>query len=214
MTPERDWLDYASFFLDVVALVVTLGGLGFVVAALRQTGRQQRIEAAPYVRIDIGLKDGIPDRPGVADYYEDTSQKVNLTLPEQPSLEVCAWFRNYQSSDLGFAMGVIATFLVELSDATETSIDFVDVEIPYLEFEKTVKVDLAAVPATKEMLVMVTSLVFYDFYDQYHKHTYGRKSSNGLHGRLVFISNSEVTESSPEGRSRGKGVDYNVGAIN
>jgi hypothetical protein len=165
------------------------------------------------VRVDIGPKTGIHDRPGVDAYYEDASQHVDLANPDESSIEVSVWFRNYQSNDLGFAMGVIATFLVQISDDADRAVHFVDVEIPYLEYRKAVKVDLVSVPKSRDVLVMVTSLVFHDFYDQRHEHSYAEEGTNALHGRLVFVANHEVMESSPEGRSRGTGVDYNVGAI-
>lgn len=180
-----------------------------VILALRSNRVQQRTQSGPYVRVDIGPSAGVEDQKDIDEaYYQDSSQLVDLAGGEEEQTEISSWFRNYQQSALGFALGVTATFLVQ-GDITH----LVDVEIPYLEFGKTVRVGLAAIPTEGDVLVMLMSLAFYDFYDQRHRHVYGQKSTNGLHGRLVWTRTEGLGESTPEGRSRGDGVDYNVGAL-
>lgn len=50
-------LDYVTLLTEVVALLVTAGGLAFVVRSLRQTAEQQRVESGPYIRVDLGSLD-------------------------------------------------------------------------------------------------------------------------------------------------------------
>jgi hypothetical protein len=89
----------------------------------------------------------------------------------------------------------------------------IDVEIPYVEIDKCVRVSLVSLPPEQDALVMLIQLSFYDLYDDLHRHTYGSKGTNALHGRLVWLNVQGETESTPEGRSRGEGVDYNIGGI-
>jgi hypothetical protein len=217
MSGERDLLDYVSLGLDVATLVATVAGLGFVIFSLWQSVRQQRVETGPYVRVDIGPTDGIPDQQEVEVYYEDHSQILDFSAGGRgaPSLEIAAWFRDYQTSPLGFALGVTATFLVEVVslDDESSEVHFVDVEIPYLEFSKCSKVRLVSLPSDSESSVMLSSLSFHDLYDKRHSHVYGERGTNAVHGRLLWLNKpGHYEESTPEGRSRGAGVDYNVGA--
>ena len=214
----RDLLDYIGLFLEFGTFLVTTLGLGFVVLSLNQSTRQQRIEEGPYVRIDIGLSEGIEDQRTVPVYYEDSSQVLDLRWNrDDPGLEISAWFRNYQKHPLGFALGVTGTFIVEVpagDEADESSAHVIDVEIPYLEFGKCVKVHLASLPSSRESAALLSSLSFYDLYDHRHQHIYGQRSTNALHGRLYWLHTADgTTESTPEGRSRGTGVDYNVGEV-
>lgn len=209
MPVDRDSFDYLQLAVQVTGVLVALLGLGGVVLSLRSNRAQQRIQTVPYVRVDIGPTGGIEDQRDIgALYYEDSSQRVDLSGGQDQSVEISAWFRNYQQSDLGFALGVRASFLIHGDTPHQT-----DVEIPYLEKGKTVRLGMAIIPAVGDVSAMLISLSFYDIYDQKHVHVYGHKSTNALHGRLVWIRDYEFSESTPEGRSRGQGVDYNVGAV-
>jgi hypothetical protein len=206
----HDTFDYVQLFVQSLGVLVALVGLGGVVLSLKWNREQQRIQNGPYVRVDIGLTKGIPDQKDIKNdvYYEDSSQLIDLTRGTSPSTELSAWFRNYQQNALGFALGVRASFLIQGDTAHQT-----DVEIPYVEYGKTVRIGLATIPTEGDITAMLISLSFHDFYDQTHTHIYGQKSSNALHGRLVWLRSDSEDESTPEGRSRGEGVDYNVGAV-
>lgn len=208
MPIERDYIDYIELTVQAIGVLVAIVGLGGVILSLHDNRVQQRTQNGPYIRVDIGPSAGIADRKDVKDeYYEDSSQLVNLTGDHEHSVEISSWFRNFQSSPLGFALGVRATFLFEADHAER-----IDVEIPYLEFGKTVRVGLARIPAEGDITATLVSLTFFDLYDHKHIHVYGQKSTNAIHGRLVWVRGEEA-ESTPEGRSRGQGVDYNVGAL-
>jgi hypothetical protein len=211
----KDFWDYFSIAVQACTPLVGILGLAGVVYSLKRNREQQRIQAGPYVRIDIGPTAGIEDQRELDVYYADVSQVVDLSHGAENTLEISAWFRNYQSEALGFALGVTASFVVEVTEPSvaRTRSDQVDVEIPYLEYGKCVRIALARLPIQLELTVILLSVSFYDLYDQLHEHAYGKNSSSAMHGRLVWQKTDDFEESTPEGRSRGRGVDYNIGGI-
>ena len=145
-------------------------------------------------------------------YYKDLSQFVDLGRNDEGDhIEIYAWFRNYQVSPLGFALGVQATFVLKLAD--EEVPRRLDVEIPYVEQDKCVELLLVSVPPAIDCTVMLVRLGFQDLHDDRHRHVYGETGTNALHGRLLWVRSAGMEASTPEGRSRGEGVDYNVGGV-
>lgn len=203
-------IDYLDLGLQAFTLAVGLGGFAAVLISMSHSRQLQRTQTGPYVRVDIGPSSGIPDADIPAPYYEDSTQGVNLMESDGGgATEVSAWFRNYQTAALGFALGVRATFVVDIAD--DPNVHQLYVEIPYLEHDKCVRITLASMPTLKESSIMLLQLSFYDYYDKLHRHVYGRKGTNALHGRLLWLNQVSGIESTPEGRSRGEGIDYNVG---
>jgi hypothetical protein len=204
---ERDFLDYASFVVSALTLLVTAAGLSFVVFSLKQSGRQQRIEAGPYVRVDIGsATEVMSDYEKPVPIYHDGRQATNLASSENSdSITISAWFRNYQTHPLGMALGVTAVFLVEVGEL-EPVVN--DVRIAYLEVGKPVLVDIVQFDRAYDATVQLLSLTFQDFYDEQHEHRFGIAGTNALHGRLIATYEKGVLISRPEGRSRGEGVDF------
>lgn len=204
---DRDLLDFVTLAVDISTLAVTGFGLYFVVASLKQAGKQQRIEAGPYVRVDIGSPDeDMPDfiKPEVS--YHDFTQASSFILDEDvEAITISAWFRNYQAHPLGMALGITAVFLIESAEMEPV---IKDVRIAYLENEKSVLIDLAKIARGQDATVRLLSLSFLDFYDQRHEHTFGGKGTNALHGRLIAVYENGGLTARPEGRSRGNGVDF------
>jgi hypothetical protein len=208
MSVSHDWLDYANLAFEIVTFVVTAGGLWLVIAALRKTTEQQRIESGPYVRVDIGSTDvATEDFKPFEAYYRSDSQCSDMApeLGEAEKVTLSAWFRNYQRHPLGMALAVEASFLIE-ADFSGPILN--QVRIAYLEVDKPVLVDVIKVPRPERARVTLLALTFLDFYDHRHEHQLGEKSSNALHGRLTCIYDNERIQATPAGRSRGKGVDF------
>ena len=179
-----------------------------MVASLKQTGKQQRIEAGPYVRVDIGSLDADMldfHRPEVR--YRDSMQATSFAQANSGSdvITISAWFRNYQTHPLGMALGISAVFLIETLVAQPL---IHEVRIAYLEQDKAVLVDIARIDRAQDITVRLLSLSFLDFYDQRHEHQLGAKGTNALHGRLSAAYDSGRLIATPQGRSLGKGVDF------
>jgi hypothetical protein len=213
MPTERDWVDYASLAVSAFTLLVTFGGLWFVISSLRQAAQQQRVEAGPYVRVDLGSADlHMPDFHAPPVYYTDQTQALHLEREgsDENLVTLSAWFRNYQTHPLGMAFGVVAQILVE-----RIGFDPVisEVRIPYLERDKAVLIHVARVNHASTPRITLLSLSFLDFYDRRHEHQYGEKGTNALHGRLVCSVEDGRLISVPEGRSRGEGVSFDSQAV-
>lgn len=199
-------LDYVSLFVGGLGLLATIVGLRFVVQSLDQSAEQQRIEAGPYVRVDIGSLDlPMSDFSPPGHHYRSEDQVLNLESTASSSIMLSAWFRNLQSHPLGTAYGVHATFIVE-GDEFEPGVT--EVAIPYLEHGKPVLVDIVRCTISQNPSVLLSELRFYDFYDRQHHHQFGSSGTNALHGRLrARVQNGKIM-SVPEGRSRGFGVEF------
>jgi hypothetical protein len=199
-------IDYVTALLSFLSLLATGAGLGFVVRSLNQASEQQRVEAGPYVRVDLGSVDlEMPDFQRPQHHYRSHEQVLDLRSGEGRSIVLSAWFRNLQTHNLGTAFGVRATFVVE-GDDFEPAVR--QVEIPYLEAGKPVLVDILRCQTSQNPGVILSELRFYDFYDRQHRHQFGSKGTNALHGRLRSVIQDGKIVSDPEGRSRGHGVEF------
>jgi hypothetical protein len=196
-----DWL---SVSLEMVTFLVTAIGLAFVVVSLRQTGEQQRLEAGPYVRVDLGTYDlDMPDfaRPDV--FFHNHDECVELVSEYEESVTVVAWFRNYQPHPLGMAFGLTAVFSIDTEEISMVNA----VSIPYLEHGKAVAIDIARCSAIAWTELRLIELSFLDFYDRPYEHSHGEHGTNSLHGRLSAFLDSDGLVAVPEGRARGTGID-------
>jgi hypothetical protein len=199
-------LDYVGILVGVLGLLATIVGLRFVVQSLDQSAAQQRIEAGPYVRVDIGSLDlPMPDFSPPAYHFRSEDQVLNLESTASSGIILSAWFRNLQSHPLGTAYGVRAAFVVE-GDEFEPAVT--EVTIPYLESGKPVLIDIVRCAISQQPSVLLSELLFYDFYDRQHHHQFGSSGTNALHGRLSARAQDGKIMSVPEGRSRGFGVEF------
>ncbi len=208
-------LDYVQAVATVIGVVVATAGLGGVLYSLSQTRRDQRTQSGPYVRIDVCPLEGADDFDPPEPHFGNTLRVVDLApdRPEAEKVTLCAWIRNYQAHPLGFALAVTAFFVLEAKglrgdgsgpDEPEYSL----VEVPYLEFNKPVRVDLFKIPRESVAFLWLASVSFYDFYDHRHEHQFGQRSTNALHGRLACDYVPGRVESIPEARPRGPKVAY------
>ena len=141
MPVDRDLFDYLELTLQIAGLLVTGGGLAFVVVSLNQTAKQHRIEAGPYIRIDIAAADDdLSSFKGPQPYFRRSDLFIDLSGGASDGVMGSAWFRNYQEHSLGMAIGVSAVFLVD-TGAVESVLN--DVFIAYVERDKPVIVDIA-----------------------------------------------------------------------
>jgi hypothetical protein len=109
-----DVFNYVSLLMGGLGLFATVVGLRFVVQSLNQTAAQQRIEAGPYVRVDIGSLDlPLTDFSPPDHHYRGEDQVLEFDRADIQSITLSAWFRNLQSHPLGTAYGVRAAFIVE-----------------------------------------------------------------------------------------------------
>jgi len=201
-------VDYVTVGLGLAGLISTVVGLSFVVVQLRRTAEQQRTEAGPYVRVDLGsLQLSMDDFERPRAYFHNHTEYVDLATGDESASMLVAWFRNYQGHPLGMALGVTATFSID--DGSGTSF-IKNVYIPYLERGKAVAIDLVRCPSNGAVEVTLISISFLDFYDHRHEHSYGEAGTNALHGRLRALIQEGRLESVPEGRSRGSGIDLGL----
>jgi hypothetical protein len=207
MPIERDTLDYASSLIEVLTFAVTGFGLYFVVTSLRRSSEQQRTEAGPYVRIDVGANAVETDFSPPNVYYRNELHSIDLApeVGDKEAVTLCAWLRNYQSHPLGMAIAVTASFLIEV-DGAEPVLN--DVRIAYLEHEKPVEVDLVRIRRDATAHATLIKLSFLDFYSHRYEHEYRGKSTNALLGRLQCTYESGQVEATPESRPHGKGVEF------
>jgi len=206
---DRDLYDILSLALDFLTLFVTAAGLGFVVYSLKQATSQQRVESGPYVRVDIADIDNPGDFAPPPHHFRRSDLASEISLPiDNEVVTVAAWFRNYQTNDLGMAFGLSATFLVE-PEGAESFMN--KVFIAYLEQGKPVVTDVLRAPGNAEVAVTLISLTYVDFFDHEHAHNHGEKGTNGLHGRLIYRRSRNTARSVPEARSMAKGVSYEDG---
>ncbi|HEX5369940.1 MAG TPA: hypothetical protein VFY10_11045 [Dehalococcoidia bacterium] len=205
MSVDRDALDYASILIQVAMFIVTGGGLLYVARALSQGGKQQRLESGPYVRVDIGTTEAGADFAPPETYFHRKDVYSDVLTNDGEVVMLTAWFRNYQEHPLGMALGVAAVFLIEVEGRDPV---LNDVYIAYVERDKPVAVDIVRVSRSSRVTVTLLSVSYVDFYDSRYEHTYGEKGENGLHGRMICTVDGDGIKSIPNGRSRGRGVDF------
>jgi len=204
---SSDFVDYVTLLIQVVTLATTVIGLIFVVKALHTSQEQQRMEAGPYIRIDLGsVTEDMPGFTKPDTYYRRLLPDTNdSTIRDESTIEMSAWFRNYQTHSLGLAFTVEAQFLVEVEGADP----FVsDVHIPYLENGKAVAVDLIAFDRGVRIAVSLLNLSYLDFYDRRYEHVFGTEGTNALHGRLICTFEDGRFRNRAEGRSMEEGADF------
>lgn len=212
--PAVTWRDYVQTVATVLGVVIATGGLGGVLYSLYQARRDQRTQSGPYLRIDVALRDGTEDFKPPKAHFANSLKVVDLApdISESKKLTLSAWIRNYQSHPLGFALAISAFFVLETrrlgTEVDDAEAEYFLLEVPYVEYEKPVRVDLFKIPKDVSAFLWLASVSFYDFYDRRHEHQFGQRSSNALHGRLSCDYAPERVESIPEARPRGPKVEF------
>ena len=200
------WVDQVQAWGTIAGIAVAVLGFIAIYITLRETRKQQRTQAGPYVRIDLGVaEESVDDFEPPKVHYADTSNVVDLdeATPSSEKVTISAWLRNYQSHPLGFALGVnLNLFLYASSSRNGDRSQDVTVEIAYLEYGKPVRVDLikANVPSgpDESIVVSVVEVRYYDFYDQLNVHVFEQEGTNGLHGRLSCVITQDRVSSVPQ----------------
>ncbi len=209
-------LEHVQAWSTLDAALVAAVGLGGVYFALRQGRAQQIIQPGPYVRIDVGPKGGTEDFTPPSPHFTNSEGVMDLApeKSDEEKVSFWAWASNYQNHRLGFALAVSAIFLVEVrkpqtaSGDSEPIADYLDLQVPYLEYGKIVEVELLRLPRDWEASLSLVSLSFYDLYDQRHDHRFGERSANALHGRLFCDYREGQSLCVPEARPRGPNIEF------
>lgn len=205
---DPNWVDHVQAWSTVAAALAAGVGLFGVYYSLRKDRRQARIEAGPYVRVDVfPADDEQVDFEAPASYYETRTSLVDIAgdLEDDATATFVACFRNYQPHALGTAFRVAAFFVLEIrsEESDEAEYRYSIVTIPYIEHEKAVKLHLFRISLTSSATVWLARLAFSDFYDGFHEHSEG-SNENALHGRLTCVYDGSSFRSIPEGRPAGK----------
>ena len=214
--PTATWIDQLQAWGTVAGVLVALIGIGAIYSTVQETRKQQRTQAMPYVRVDLGVsgKTGSDFQPPPV-HYTNTSIVVDLdaSIPNHDKVIISAWLSNYQTHPLGFAVAVTLKVQVSVFSATDGySFSGADAKVAYLEHGKPVRIDLikAKKPTNSRdaIFVEVVRLEYSDFYDEAIVHVRATKGTNALHGRLELFVTSEKVSNLPQSWPRGNQVTY------
>ncbi len=219
MDAGHDLFDYAGLVIGILTFAAAVIGLAAVVLTLRQGNRQERVESGPYIRVDLAAPPGEhSDFEPPAPHHHDTATLVRDYAPNlspEAKRGISAWFRNYQPHQLGVAFSITATFsvgveILPMAQQGDEGVQVFETKvfIAYLENDKPVCIDLVRFPRNWRVDADLVSLSYFDLYDRKHVHEYGEKGTNALHGRLSATYDGTSLASVPEGRPRGRGVQF------
>jgi len=189
----------------VAGSLVAFFGLGGVWITLTRNARQQRVQVGPFVRVDVGAvgAEGGADFTPPDHHFENRATVEDLTGGE-PNISLWAWVSNTQSSELGFAIGVAARFLLEMKMPGQPIVYRVrDVQVAYVQNGRPVKIELYRVPETATGRISLITLTFYDLYQHRHEHWSGGRSENAIFGRFICEFQNGQCYSIPEAWPRG-----------
>ena len=210
---SASWVDHVQAWSTFAGIFVAGLGIFCIWRTVSETRKEQRTQAGPYVRVDIGVADVIDgDFNPPTPHYTNLSNILDLDkdTPDCEKVIISAWLTNYQAHPLGFALGVKLAFFVYL--ATQEQFEEYNARVAYLEFGKPVRVDLVKTrPVTdtdEGVVVGVVRLTYHDIYDQRLEHQEGLQGTNALHGRLTCVVDSNGVLSQPEAWPRGKQITY------
>lgn len=182
-----DWnaVTAAATVSAALATAATLGVIALTLPEIERGFIDSRADRSPYVRVDVvpTAPHRLPEfRPGTP-YYHRTDSVSDFAETDEPAVRVSAWFRNYQSHPLGFAIGVTAVFVLERLDDASGDIALTEVSVPFLECLKPVKVDLFQFPLAWRTRASLARLNYTDL----RKRSYERALDGDdevMHGRF------------------------------
>lgn len=185
----------------IVGLLAVWRQLRLQTSVRRDELESRRLEFLPYVRVDL-----VPSNLGLASdirlsqpYFVDAGQVLELadrTLAERRTIS--AYFRNYQPHPLGIAAIPRATLLVEFvgEDGSEDFV-YVDVQLPYLEVEKPVLVNVCSFPVSWSVTVTCIGVRYVDLLGNVLSRTIDTGPGEVWHGRHLCRWDGSTFSSQP-----------------
>jgi len=200
------WSTLAAAVLGIPALL----GLVYLFHSSRRDARALRLQASPFMRVDVGLvgvRASDPFEPPEP-YYAQTAAAQDLA-PEVPDLDkviVAIWVSNLQKHPLGVALGIevsvgIANDKIEVSHSAQ---------VAYVQHHRVVQINIFKVPRHWNFAAAAYTVRYFDLYDREHLHVRGGKSTNAAFGRLECVDNGTPTRPS---RSLGREAKRSITQI-